>query len=73
MKKLFFIFLLAGCTALAQSAKKDKALEELFNIMKGSYTSEKQAATDKDYFNISLKNIYENLRDSRCFRFCCHL
>lgn len=57
MKKLFFIFLLAGCTALAQSAKKDKALEELFNIMKGSYTSEKQAATDKDYFNISLKMI----------------
>ncbi|WP_297334487.1 chromophore lyase CpcT/CpeT [Flavobacterium sp.] len=57
MKKLLFLFILSGFTAFAQTAKKDKALEELFNLMKGNYNSEKQAKADADYYNISLKMV----------------
>ncbi|OYQ38562.1 hypothetical protein CHU92_04760 [Flavobacterium cyanobacteriorum] len=57
MKKIILLLLLAGCTGFAQKAKKDKELETLFNLMKGTYNSEKQSKADEDYFNISLKMI----------------
>lgn len=57
MKKLLIVLLLAGFCGFAQNAKKDNAAEELFTMMKGSYTSEKQSKADEDYYNISLKMV----------------
>ncbi|AWI26759.1 chromophore lyase CpcT/CpeT [Flavobacterium pallidum] len=60
MKKtvLLFVFF-ASLTANAQTGNfKNKAwLDELVSIMQGTYSSEKQAAVDTSYFNISLRMV----------------
>jgi hypothetical protein len=52
---VFSLFLIFGC----KSAQENKAsdLAYLIAIMQGTYSSEKQSITDKEYFNISLRMI----------------
>lgn len=57
MKQILIVLLLTSISGFAQSAKKDKDTEELFNMMKGSYSSESQSKTDEDYYNITLKMV----------------
>ncbi len=56
-KTLLLLVLFTAFSADAQTANfKNKAwLDELVSIMQGNYTSEKQAAADTSYFNISLR------------------
>lgn len=57
MKKLIFaslfVVLFSGC----QSTKttNQNQLQELVSFMQGTYSSEKQSLTDKEFFNISLR------------------
>lgn len=53
----FLLLLLAACTTSKNSANAtgvDKELDELAQLMQGRFTSELQAKSDTDYFNISL-------------------
>lgn len=53
----FLLLLLAACTTSKNSATAtggDKELDELAQLMQGRFTSELQAKSDTDYFNISL-------------------
>ena len=53
---LFVAIGLVNCSSSPKShLKNSREMEELVTIMQGHYTSEKQAAADKDYFNISLR------------------
>ena len=54
LKSLLFLMLVAVAW-LCFSAKPSDPAQELMRLMKGSYTSAKQAKSDTDYFNISLK------------------
>ena len=60
MKKIFTVLVLFVAFASSAQSKtfKNKAwLDELFTIMQGNYSSEKQAAVDTSYFSISLRMI----------------
>lgn len=52
-------FLLFSLSTSAQiwPSKSDRKLEQLFNLMQGEYSSEKQSIEDSTYFNISLRMI----------------
>lgn len=52
---LFSLFLIFGCKSAQQNKTSD--LDQLFSIMQGTYSSEKQSIEDKEYFNISLRMI----------------
>lgn len=50
------VFLFISCkSTLTNSDKINRNLEELVNIMKGYYSSEKQSLENKEYYNISLR------------------
>lgn len=62
MKKIItlsvFICLFISCkSSQNKSANTSKELDELVNIMQGSYSSEKQSVADTTYFNISLRMV----------------
>ncbi|MFN8288426.1 MAG: chromophore lyase CpcT/CpeT [Chitinophagales bacterium] len=50
------VLLLAACSTskTAATTGSDKELDELVQLMQGRFTSEQQAKSDTDYFNISL-------------------
>ena len=52
---LFSLFLIFGCKSAQENKTTD--LKYLVAIMQGTYSSEKQSITDKEYFNISLRMI----------------
>lgn len=53
----FLTFLLFSLSTSAQiwPSKSDRRLEQLFNLMQGEFSSEKQSIEDSTYFNISLR------------------
>lgn len=51
---LVAVLLTVGCKT-SQNQSDSTELKELVSIMQGHYSSEKQALSDKDYYNISLR------------------
>ena len=51
---LFFVLIIAACSPVKKSTKVDYELNQLVDLLHGSFSSEAQSKDDTTYFNISL-------------------
>lgn len=51
---LFFVLLIVACSPVKKSVKVDHELNQLVDLLHGSFSSEAQSKEDTTYFNISL-------------------